>query len=511
MRNPSFVSRSLLFSRGTGLLTALLGATVLVGWWLDIAALKSAFPGTVSMKANTAATLVAAGTALLLNAGPGGGWTRRVAKGLAVLVLLVAVLNLGQYLGAVDLGIDEWLFRDDMPLATSHPGRMAPITATGLSLIGLAMLLSGRSPRAAQRLNLVVATLALLSLVGYAFGVQALYRLSSHTSIAVHTALALLLLSLGGIAAQPAQGFMAIVVSDSSAGFMARRLLPLVPLLILGLGWLTLLGQRTGLYDQEFGLALAVLSGVAATTILVLRLARRIHRVDLQHEQAQAQLAALNARLEQTVAARTQELNIVNARLMAENLERQRAEQEVRRLSLTDELTGLWNRRGFLVLAEQALRSARRANQGSALFYMDLDGLKRVNDANGHEAGDAMLRDVALVLTTTFRASDIVSRLGGDEFVVLAANTAQGGRILDRLQQALDQLNQGRPLMRQLSLSVGQVDCAPAEDKTLTQLLAEADALMYAQKQRRRLRGHAEPDRNDNPRTGSGQEMAPTA
>ncbi|WP_137896490.1 GGDEF domain-containing protein [Ramlibacter sp. 2FC] len=504
MQNPVFVSRSLLLSRGAGLLTALLGATVLMGWWLGIDGIKSAFPGTVSMKANTACALVAAGAALLLEAGPATAWARRAARLLTALVLLVAGLSLAQYLVALDFGFDQWLFQDDTLLSTSHPGRMAPVTALGLGLIGAALLLKDRRPMAAQSLSLAALLLALLALVGYAFEVQSLYRISSFSSIAVHTAFALALLSLGVIAARPSQGFMKIMVSDASAGLVARRLLPLAPLLLFSLGWLTFLGRRAGLYDDSFALALVVMAGGAAATLLVLRLARRIYLVDHQHRQAQEQLAALNAGLEQTVAARTRELEVVNAKLMAENTERRRAEEEVRRLSLTDELTGLWNRRGFFVLAEQELKAARRADRQLALFYIDLDGLKQVNDRYGHETGDALLRDAAQVLKATFRACDIVSRLGGDEFAILAATHAQGECALGRLQSAIERFNQGRVPSLQLSFSIGVIEGAPSQDHGLVDLLAAADAMMYGQKQARyRSQGEA-PSRPGSPRAAGG-------
>lgn len=506
MQNPFLVSRFILFSQGAAIVAALVGAAVLLAWWLNIETLKSVLPGSVSMKANTACTLVAAGAALFLSSVRSATvLPQRAGRMLAALVAMIAGLNLLEYAVAVDFGIDQLLFRDDTLASTSHPGRMAPVTALSLSLIGLALLLMDRHPLAAQRLSLAALMLALLSLLGYAFGVPSLYRVGTYTSIAVHTALALVLLSLGAIAARPTQGFMNVMVSDSSAGFMARRLLPLAPLLLFGLGWLTFLGERADLYDGKLSQALMVMSGSAAAMFLILRLARRIHLVDIQHRQAQQQLAALNASLEQTVAARTRELEVVNAKLMAENMERQRAEEEVRRLSLTDELTGLWNRRGFFALAEQELKAARRAKKIHALFYMDLDGLKQVNDAYGHETGDALLRDAARVLRATFRESDIVSRLGGDEFAILATNSAQSEIVLRRLQTALEQFNRGRVPSLQLSLSIGAVHCLPTQQHSLVELLADADALMYQQKQMGYRSQGADSDRLDSLQTAGGR------
>ena len=89
---------------------------------------------------------------------------------------------------------------------------------------------------------------------------------------------------------------------------------------------------------------------------------------------------------------------------------------EMEQLALTDELTGLRNRRGFLVLADQALRMSRRTRAKCALVFIDLDGLKRMNDTRGHAAGDALIADAAGVIGRVFRESDVVGRVGGDEF-----------------------------------------------------------------------------------------------
>ena len=104
-------------------------------------------------------------------------------------------------------------------------------------------------------------------------------------------------------------------------------------------------------------------------------------------------------------------------------VERKRAEEAIRALSLEDELTGLANRRGFFTLAEQQLKVARRTKTGLFLLFADVDGLKATNDRFGHAEGDRLIRDAAHILRATFRDSDIVARIGGDEFVVLMIQT----------------------------------------------------------------------------------------
>ena len=157
---------------------------------------------------------------------------------------------------------------------------------------------------------------------------------------------------------------------------------------------------------------------------------------------------------------------------------------EMEQLALTDELTGLRNRRGFLVLADQALRMARRARAKCALVFIDLDGLKRVNDTRGHAAGDALIADAGQVLANVFRESDVVARVGGDEFAVLALLDEHDGAhaVNTRLQAAIDRFNaQSVPSMR-VSMSIG-IEELPCDSNTpLDVLLTHADRAMYEKK-----------------------------
>src|SRR5436190_9612146 len=138
-------------------------------------------------------------------------------------------------------------------------------------------------------------------------------------------------------------------------------------------------------------------------------------------------------------------------------LERHQMYLEVHALSLTDGLTGLYNRRGFVTLAEQQLKVARHSNRGLVLIYADLDGLKQINDNFGHQAGDEALMQAAEILERTFRASDILGRIGGDEFAALAIRGSDDSvpAILDRLQKMVVEHNQAKPRPWRLSISQG--------------------------------------------------------
>jgi diguanylate cyclase (GGDEF)-like protein len=160
---------------------------------------------------------------------------------------------------------------------------------------------------------------------------------------------------------------------------------------------------------------------------------------------------------------------------------------EMEQLALSDELTGLRNRRGFLVLADQALRLARRTKAKCVLVFVDLDGLKRVNDTRGHAAGDALIADAARVLSSVFRESDVVGRVGGDEFAVFALLDEHDGAsaVNARLLAEIEKFNaQSVPSLR-VSMSIG-IEVIPATaDVPLDVLLSRADRAMYETKRRR--------------------------
>jgi diguanylate cyclase (GGDEF)-like protein len=161
-----------------------------------------------------------------------------------------------------------------------------------------------------------------------------------------------------------------------------------------------------------------------------------------------------------------------------------RLSQELEQLALTDDLTGVRNRRGFLVLAEHAWRLAQRTQVPCRLLFIDLDGVKHVNDTQGHQAGDALLVDAARVLAGVFRETDVIGRIGGDEFAVFELMDKAGGTTdgSQRLQAAIEAFNRhgGRPY--RLSMSVGVEKLPAAAETTLETLLSQADIAMYGRK-----------------------------
>lgn len=164
--------------------------------------------------------------------------------------------------------------------------------------------------------------------------------------------------------------------------------------------------------------------------------------------------------------------------------ERKKVEAKLQSLSLTDELTGILNRRGFFTLADHQLKLAKRQKQEILLLYADVDNLKKINDTRGHKEGDSALSEVANVLKVTYRDSDIIARIGGDEFAVLPVGTSKDkiSIITARLQNNLDSYNAKSERIYKLSLSVGVAAYNPEFIYSIDELLSEADKLMYERK-----------------------------
>ncbi|MBI4767648.1 MAG: diguanylate cyclase [Deltaproteobacteria bacterium] len=167
-----------------------------------------------------------------------------------------------------------------------------------------------------------------------------------------------------------------------------------------------------------------------------------------------------------------------------------KGEETLRTLSLVDDLTGLYNRRGFLTLAEQELKVANRLKRGMFLLFADLDDLKGINDKFGHQEGDRALFSMANLIKETCRDPDIIARIGGDEFVVLAiegTSESSAENLRSRLCHNLGLFNSKKGRSYPLSLSVGVVRYDPHQPASVEGLIAEADKRMYEEKGWKRI------------------------
>lgn len=168
-------------------------------------------------------------------------------------------------------------------------------------------------------------------------------------------------------------------------------------------------------------------------------------------------------------------------------LERHRLMSALRSLSLIDELTGLYNRRGFMDLGSQYLKLGRRSGRGAGLIFLDIDRFKTINDTLGHNVGDRALVRAADVLRQAFRRSDLIARMGGDEFAVLAQESWDTPEHLEqRVRDAFSSFNSSTREPYQLSVSVGAARTDGEERMRLEDLLEFADSAMYEEKRGKR-------------------------
>jgi diguanylate cyclase (GGDEF)-like protein/PAS domain S-box-containing protein len=226
-----------------------------------------------------------------------------------------------------------------------------------------------------------------------------------------------------------------------------------------------------------------------------------ISRDITERKRVDQELQEYRQHLEELVASRTVELRRTNEELERDIEARKVAEHQLamkaqelaasnailENLSLVDDLTGLYNRKGFLALAQHRMKLADRTAESFSVAFIDLDGLKGINDTFGHQAGDRALVETANVLRESFRQSDILARMGGDEFAgfVAEAEESKIASIVARIQQNLDAHNTAANRSHPLSLSIGVVSSCSANESDLETLLGQADNLMYEQKRKK--------------------------
>ena len=309
-------------------LVFLTGALALVGWEFRIGWLKSMRADWIAMKANTALFFCVAGLSLWsLQPARFGPRSAPVARGAAAAVLLIGLVSLLENLFGWNFGLDELLFDEPAgAVATMRPGLMAPATALSFALTGLALWLAGRRraveagrTRAElwQGVLLVVGLIAFLAIVGYFYGVAPLTGWPYFTPMAVHTAGAFLLLSLGGLCLRPRDGFMTLISSDAAGSRMLRRLLLPVVAVPLVLGWLRSIGEWARLYDTALGVSVMVVSTIIILVMLLAAAARWLNRTDAERLRAELEIRQLNEGLERRVRERTAALSNSEARFRA--------------------------------------------------------------------------------------------------------------------------------------------------------------------------------------------------
>ena len=303
-----FIFKSI--SRFSGIAVMSIGSIVLFGWAFNIALLKSLITHLPKMMPHTALCFILSGISLLLlqeftpspQSSPIKGEETtidsplpsrerdrvrgHIAKFCSIIVLLIGTLTLSEYIFKINLGIDELLFKDTETPEISYPGRMSPQAAINFTLLGISLLLLDFKFKRfypSHFLALLIGFVAFLSIMGEVYSIPSLYLINPYIGMALPTVAGFLIISIGIFFASPEYGVMAILSSRTAGGYIARRLLPISIILPFILGYLRIIGQRTGLfYSTEFGVALLVTSSIVIFTSIILWYAEKLIKSDTE-------------------------------------------------------------------------------------------------------------------------------------------------------------------------------------------------------------------------------------
>ena len=255
---------------------------VLCGWLFEIDFLKRIVPGYVLMNPTTAVVLISLSLALWLSESRHAAIVH-VIKVLAGVPVLAGLLKLSAMAGLFDLGIDHLLFSQQFDTITGRQNEMSPQTAVNLILLGVAILLfNTKSKRLreifpAQYLAMAAFLSSSLAIIGYLYGTKSFYILVNFSPMAIHTAVAFLVLSIGVLLSKPNRGIIKELLSDNPGGKMARSLMPVVILVPAALGWLRLFGEGRGYYEGEMGASMLVVAIIIILGVVVLSNARTMN------------------------------------------------------------------------------------------------------------------------------------------------------------------------------------------------------------------------------------------
>jgi PAS domain S-box-containing protein len=288
-------------SRAAAGTAVVVGAVVLTGWTFNLDFLKSLSPNLASMKTNTALSMLLSGVSLWSLSGVSRpNWKSALGYGCAIVMLLIGVLTGSEMAFHWNLGIDQLVFKEvHLAVGTSSPNRMSINTAICITLIGTGLLLLERrigNQRPSQVIALASGLVSLSAVIGYVFDVHALYSISVFTGMAIHTAITILVLSLGLLLVRSQDGFMSVVSRESPSGTLVRKLLPVALLLPTLGGWVRWEAQKHGLFGTEIGIILFAsfntITLIAFMYTGVVLLNQLIYRVQASEERLQLAVEA---------------------------------------------------------------------------------------------------------------------------------------------------------------------------------------------------------------------------
>jgi diguanylate cyclase (GGDEF)-like protein len=426
------------------LVAATIASVILCGWFIP--ALGRLLPsGWDVMRAETALFLILCALSYELSESRYTARSNMVGRWVAFVVALFGAAILLEFALHISLGIDT-LLPCDLGTGDPFPGRPAAQTAGGLFLLGILVILLRAKHRVAvwtadsAAVALSVLVLALFS--GEVFNALHLFNYSTRIHASQQTLTCLILLTAVALMRRAEHGVLSIFLGHGIGATTARIFGPFLIVLPILREIMRVHVINTHFIPEHF--VTAILSSIASalSMILLLALVWRIHNM----------------------------------------------EREIHGLSLRDELTGVYNLRGFSLLSEQAVRLARRSQLPLSVLFIDLDQLKQINDSFGHDAGSAFLVEMAEILKQNFRETDVIGRVGGDEFAVVCHGSQVDISIAaQRLQAACAQRNADAARRFPLSFSIGYTTAEEHARQSLKELLAEADKAMYEEKRRKRL------------------------
>jgi len=418
-------------------------ALVILAAWLSSPFGRILPNGWTLMKFNTAACILLGAIGLLFSQERRTARQRTISRVLAVVVAVVALATFVEYVFHLSFGLDTMLVADS---TSPDPGRMSPQSAACFTLLAAVILTMRVTKQPAARIaDLLVFMLGVLLLVmasGYVFGALHLYGLTPLTLSSPHTITAISLLGFVAFNRRAEYGIFGIMLEAGFGSTFARMALP--PALLLPL--LLELARAGAIKAQWLSPAYATAIATSWATVVgigvILILAWRIDGL----------------------------------------------QREISELSLRDELTQVYNRRGFYLMAEQALRLSRRSSTPFSLLFVDVDDLKQINDSLGHETGSACLREIADLLMKSFRHTDVIGRVGGDEFIVAGECGEDFIRqSAQKLELAIVLINSAPDRQYSLRVSYGHASTEGHEAPTLDALIDIADQAMYQSKRQKKM------------------------
>ena len=293
---------------------ACVAAMAIAGWVFHLEGLKSVIPGWPTLKPNTAAGLIALSLSLWSLARTGGqepgGLKRSVGLVAAVFSLGLGGVTFAEYVWKLNLGIDQWLFKDESTPRLLFPGRMSFATTLCFMFGSGALILTRfHLTRLGQNLAVVMIFVALVSIIGYALDETLLVQLLHATSMAVHASLSFMALGAGILLLESESEPARLLTGNGYGSMLIRRLIPALLVLALLLGWLKTTGMRTGWIPRDQALFLYAIVFVLVLIGIILWIGRVLNRMDAHRASKEREVAELNFNLEKHVAQRTSELN----------------------------------------------------------------------------------------------------------------------------------------------------------------------------------------------------------